>query len=89
MQRTTIRLPDELLRRARRKAAAERRTLTSLIEEGLRAVLAGRPQPKAARKLPRVSVAKGGLMPGVDLTSYSRLQEDGDLAYVLRMKHFR
>ena len=37
-ERTTVRLPPELLRRAKRKAAAERRTLTELIEDGLRMV---------------------------------------------------
>jgi len=31
--RTTVRLPDDLLLRAKRKAAEEGRTLTSLIEE--------------------------------------------------------
>src|SRR6266702_1379645 len=39
-ERTTVRLPADLLKRARRKAAAERRTLTSLIEDGLRSVVA-------------------------------------------------
>ena len=34
-ERTTVRLPDELLARARRKALAEGRTLTSLIADGL------------------------------------------------------
>ena len=34
-----VRLPKDLLKRARRKAAAEGRTLTSLIEEGLRLVV--------------------------------------------------
>jgi hypothetical protein len=38
--RTTVCLPADLLNRAKRKAAAERHTLTSLIEEGLRSVLA-------------------------------------------------
>jgi toxin-antitoxin system PIN domain toxin len=39
-ERTTVRLPPELLRRAKRKAAAEGRTLTSLIEDGLWLVVA-------------------------------------------------
>ena len=38
-ERTTIRLPEDLVRRAKRKAAAEGRSLTALIEEGLRRVL--------------------------------------------------
>ena len=65
--RTTVRLPDELLERARKKAADEGRTLTSLLEEGLRTVLA---EPKRTRRrrvrLP-VSSASGGVHPGVDL----------------------
>jgi hypothetical protein len=88
--RTTVRLPQDLLRRAKRKAAAEDRTLTSLIEEGLRAVVDERPKPaKGKRVLPRVSKATGGLMPGVDLTRFSDYQEMEDLEYVERMKHFK
>lgn len=90
VERTTVRLPDELLARARRKAAAEGRTLTSLIEDGLRAVVDERPKPaRAKRALPRISKATGGLMPGVDLTRFSDYQEMEDLEYVERMKHFK
>jgi hypothetical protein len=89
--RTTVRLPEDLLRRAKRKAAAEGRTLTALIEDGLRAVVDERPKPgKAKRILPRVSKATGGLKPGVDLTRFSDYQEMEDLEYVERMKrHFK
>jgi len=38
--RTTIDLPDELLRRAKSEAALRGRKLKDLVEEGLRAVLA-------------------------------------------------
>lgn len=38
--RTTVRLDEDLLRAAKIKAAQEGRTLTSLLEEGLRRVLA-------------------------------------------------
>jgi hypothetical protein len=88
--RTTIRLPDDLLRRAKRKAAAEDRTLTSLIEEGLRAVVEERPKPARRRRvvLP-VSKATGGLKPGVDLTRFSDYQEQEDREYVERMKRFK
>jgi hypothetical protein len=89
-KRTTFRLPKDLLNRAKRKAAAEGRTLTSLIEDGLRLVVA---EPsKAAKKkriLPRVSKATGGPMPGVDITRFSALEEMDDLEYVERMKHFK
>ena len=38
--RTTINLPDALLQAAKQRAAQQERTLTSLIEQGLRQVLA-------------------------------------------------
>jgi len=65
--RTTIRLPNDLLSKARRKAVDEGRTLSSLIQEALETALA---EPKLARRtrvrLP-VSRASGGTLPGVDL----------------------
>jgi hypothetical protein len=86
-ERTTVRLPDDLIKRAKRKAAAEGRTLTSLIEDGLRLVIAEKPKAaKAKRSLPPVSKASGGVMPGIDLTSGAMLQEMDDLEYVRRMK---
>jgi hypothetical protein len=88
-ERTTVRLPPSLLTEAKRKAAAEGRTLTGLIEEGLRLVLAQSSKPKAKRVMPRVSTAKGGPMPGVDFTSFSALEELDDLEYLERMKHFK
>jgi hypothetical protein len=44
--RTTLNLPDALVEAAKAKAAAEGRTLTSVVEEGLRAVLE-LPTPRA------------------------------------------
>jgi hypothetical protein len=41
--RTTINLPDALAEAAKAKAVAEGRTFTSVVEEGLRAVLAVEP----------------------------------------------
>jgi hypothetical protein len=85
--RTTVRLPEGLLDRAKRKAAAEGRTLTSLIEDGLRLMVAGeRRAAKGKRVLPRISKATGGPMPGIDLTDLSALQEIEDLDYVERFK---
>jgi hypothetical protein len=79
-ERTTVRLPDDLIRRAKRKAAAEGRSLTALIEDGLRRVLAEHARPEtAARILPPVSTATGGLMPGIDLNDSAALQEMEDL----------
>jgi hypothetical protein len=83
-ERTTVRLAEDLLNRAKRKAAAEGRTLTSLIEEGLRAVVAEKHKgAKSARVMPRISKARGGLVAGVDL---GNLQEADDIDYVRRMR---
>jgi hypothetical protein len=88
-ERTTVRLPEALLNRAKRKAAAQGRTLTALIEEGLRLVLARSRKPKSKPVLPPVSKATGGPMPGIDLANLSSPQEVDDLAYVERMKRFQ
>ena len=72
--RTTVRLRDDLLKRAKRRAAEEGRTLTSIIEEGVALVL-GAPKPKRrALILLPVSQASGGIMPGVDLNRLSDLE---------------
>jgi hypothetical protein len=56
----------------------------------LRFVLAGgRKAPGRRRVIPRVSKATGGLMPGIDLTSVSALQETDDLYLVRLMKSFK
>jgi hypothetical protein len=88
-ERTTVRLPEDLLNRARRKAVAEGRTLTSLIEDGLRAIVGeNRKTEKRKPVMPRVSKAGGGLISGIDLTESSTLQEADDLDYVRRMQRF-
>ena len=90
IERTTVRLPTDLVTRAKRKAVAEGRTLTSLIEDGLRRVLTEDGKaPKKKRVLPPVSKATGGLNPGIDLMHRSTLQEAEDLDYVRRMKQFK
>jgi hypothetical protein len=89
-ERTTVRLPPDLLKRAKRKAAAEGRTLTSLIVDGLRLVTSESAKAaKTKRVMPPISKATGGLMPGVDLTSLSSFEEMDDLDYVRRMKHWK
>jgi hypothetical protein len=78
------------MRRAKRKAAAEGRTLTSLIEEGVRVVVSDDRKPrKPKRVIPRVSTATGGPAPGIDYKSFSALEELDDLEYIERMKHFK
>lgn len=88
VERTTVRLPDDLLRRAKRKAAEEGRTLTALIEDGLRHVVANDTKPPRQRRvLPRVSKAKGGLLPGIDITRFSDIQAMDDLESAQRLKN--
>jgi hypothetical protein len=80
MRRTTIRLPDDLMNRARKRAAEKGQTLTSLIEEGLKALLV---EPKrATRKRIRLTVSKasGGTLPGVDLNRSADLEDRMGLA---------
>ena len=71
-----MRLDDALLIRAKREAARRKQTLTSLIDAGLRMVLA---QPKTPRRRQRVvlpvSRQGGGVLPGVDLTNSAALLE--------------
>jgi hypothetical protein len=73
--RTTVRINDELLKRAKRRAADQGRTLTSLIEEGLGLVLAkAKEKPTERLQLP-ISKASGGVLPGVDLNRSCELEE--------------
>ena len=90
IERTTVRLPGDLLRRAKRKAADEGRTLTALIEDSLRrSVAEGRRETKPKRVMPRFSTATGGPRPGIDISNSAALQEMDDLEYIERMKHFK
>jgi hypothetical protein len=86
-ERTTVRLPEDLVRRAKRKAAAEGRSLTALIEDGLRLLLK-EPQParRTRRIMPPVSSATGGLNPGINLDETAALQEMDDLESVRRLR---
>jgi hypothetical protein len=78
VMRTTIRLRDELLRRAKRRAAQEQRTLTSIVEEGVSLVLARPVGLRRRRVALPVSRATGGVLPGVDLNRASDLETTMD-----------
>jgi plasmid stability protein len=69
--RTTIRLDDALLRRAKARAAAAGRSLNDFIEDAVRAALARAREAKVAPPLP--TFAGGGLQPGVDLDDNAAL----------------
>ena len=73
--RTTIRINDDLLWRAKKRAADEGRTLTSLIEEAL-ALIVAKPKPGRRGHVELlVSEALGGVLPGIDLNRSSDLEE--------------
>ena len=63
--RTTIDINEDLLRRAKRKAADEGVSLRNVVEEALRAHLAGR--SKAPGYKLRWTPERGELLPGVNL----------------------
>lgn len=73
--RTTVRLRDDLLKRAKKRAAEEGRTLTSIIEEGVTIVLSSPVEAGRERIELPVSSASGGTLPGVDLNRSSDLEE--------------
>jgi Arc/MetJ family transcription regulator len=63
--RTTLEISDELLRRAKRRAADEATTLRQVVEDALRRYLSARP---AGRRYEfRWRTEKGRILPGVRL----------------------
>jgi hypothetical protein len=73
--RITVRIDDELLKRAKKRAANEGRTLTSLVEEGSAAILAEARGSRSEQVRLPVSKASGGVLPGVDLNRSCELEE--------------
>jgi hypothetical protein len=72
--KTTVNLPDELIKEAKKRAIDEGRTLTDLLVEGLK----GRIQRNIpARKLP-VSSTAGGLVPGADWENLRAVDPQGE-----------
>jgi predicted DNA-binding ribbon-helix-helix protein len=73
--RTTVNLPDNLYVEARRLAAERKTSVTALLEDGLRAILAEarKPQPAIGSSLPFMDAS--GLRVDVDLTDTSALWE--------------
>ena len=74
MTRTTIRLPDELLAAALRRARETGRSFTELVADALHKEL--RAPVSASRVSEALPVYRGrGLRPGVDLTDSSALED--------------
>ena len=70
--RTTVRLDPHLMRAAKKLAHDSHRTLTAVIEDALREVVARARQPRPEIEMP-ISRRLGGAMPGVDLIKTSEL----------------
>ncbi|HSM59076.1 MAG TPA: DUF6364 family protein [Candidatus Sulfomarinibacteraceae bacterium] len=65
--RTTIRLDDELLSKAKQEAAKTNRTLTAVIEDALRQHLAQQEQVRERIPVSLHTVDGNVLLPGIDL----------------------
>jgi hypothetical protein len=77
--KTTLDIDDELLVKAKEFSARERKSLTALIEEGLRLRL--RRSPSRGRSRPvalAIHRGKGGLVAGVDPLSNRSLLDAAD-----------
>lgn len=75
--KTTVELPDGLLREAKRVALRERTTVRALIERGLRMVVS--PRRSAARFTLRTASFRGdGLVAGASLRDWEAIR---DLTY--------
>jgi len=78
--KTTVELPDSLLREAKRIAVRRRTTVKALIEQGLRSAIAER-ERKAGFKLRNATFRGNGLVAGVSLQDWATIR---DLAYAGR-----
>ncbi len=72
--KTTVDLPDDLLIRAKQRAAELRRPLRALFTDGLRLQLAGPIKRRKPKKLRWVTV-RGGLPAGIDLKDRAKMHE--------------
>ncbi|MGL5863112.1 MAG: CopG family transcriptional regulator [Phycicoccus sp.] len=69
--RATINLPEALAEAAKERARSEGRTFTSLVEEGLRSVLARGEEPAGVDALPAYGDSNGRLL--VDISDRDAL----------------
>jgi hypothetical protein len=73
--KTTVDLPENLLREWKKKAAAEGTTLKEMWESLLSSALRSDRPPRRAKRKIRWVTAKGGLPPGLDISSRERMWE--------------
>jgi len=82
--RTTIRLDDDLLARAKALAARTGRSLTAVIEDALRAALAQGRSRRTSGRIELPTSGSGGLRAGIDLDDTASLMEAMDSADAAR-----
>lgn len=73
MMRTTVRLDENLIGEVKRLAAEERTTLTAVLEEALREMLARRKQQHYRPRVSLPTFSGRGLQPGVNLDDSTAL----------------
>ena len=74
--RTTVRLKDDLLKQAKRRAAKTHRSFTAFLEDAIRASLAPRASEKSSRKKVILPVSgKGGTLPGIQMDDSASLHD--------------
>lgn len=73
--RTTVRLDDDLLREAKRYAAEQGTTLTAMLDQALREILARQGREPQLERIPLPSFKGRGLQAGVDLDDSASLLE--------------
>ena len=73
--RTTVRLDDALLKQVKQYAVEEGMTLTAVLHQALRELLAARRRVRDQGRAPLPSFGGQGLQPGVDLDDAAALLE--------------
>lgn len=77
--RTTVRLSDALLRKAKKYAAEHDTTLTDLLDQGLKMVLRENAPGYEAKPKPfQLTIVKGKMRPGIDPTSNAQMLDIAD-----------
>lgn len=73
--RTTIRIEEDLLRAAKRRAADQGSTLTAFIEQAVRAELRREEEAERSEPLRIKPFGQGGVQPGADLYDNAALRD--------------
>ncbi len=73
--RTTIRIDEQLLSKAKQVAAASGKTLTAVLEDALRESLSRRRSTVRRKRVRLQTFGEGGVLPGVDLDDSASLLE--------------